>query len=85
MKACGTPFIDPYIHPNAQQSLCDQIGNRSLCLAIIRLVLYKLAMLAPVMADRSISPLLPRDEDIIDFLRSSEFDVRLQRGREEDE
>ncbi|OZC12090.1 HEAT repeat protein [Onchocerca flexuosa] len=36
-----------------------------------------LAMLAPIMTDRNMT-LLPPDEDIIEFLRSTDFDVRLQ-------
>ncbi|KAM3718059.1 Crescerin-like protein [Dirofilaria immitis] len=35
-------------------------------------------MLAPIVTDRNILPLLPPDEDIIEFLRSNDFDVRLQ-------
>ncbi|VDM10531.1 unnamed protein product [Wuchereria bancrofti] len=34
-------------------------------------------MLAPIVTDRS-TPLLPSDEDIIELLRSTDFDVRLQ-------
>nr|CRZ26279.1 Bm12054 [Brugia malayi] len=34
-------------------------------------------MLAPIATDHS-TPLLPPDEDIIEFLRSTDFDVRLQ-------
>uniref|UniRef100_A0A0R3RNI5 HEAT repeat domain-containing protein n=1 Tax=Elaeophora elaphi TaxID=1147741 RepID=A0A0R3RNI5_9BILA len=35
-------------------------------------------MLAPIMKDRNMTPLLPPDEDIIELLRSTDFDVRLQ-------
>ncbi|VDK78267.1 unnamed protein product [Onchocerca ochengi] len=35
-------------------------------------------MLAPIMTDSNMTPLLPPDEDIIEFLRNADFDVRLQ-------
>ncbi|VBB35087.1 unnamed protein product [Acanthocheilonema viteae] len=35
-------------------------------------------MLAPVVTDWNMTPSLPSDEDIIEFLRSTDFDVRLQ-------
>ncbi|CAG9534618.1 unnamed protein product [Cercopithifilaria johnstoni] len=35
-------------------------------------------MLAPVVTNRDMTPLLQPDEDIIEFLRSNNFDVRLQ-------
>ncbi|EFO14552.1 hypothetical protein LOAG_13965 [Loa loa] len=35
-------------------------------------------MLAPIVMDRNMTPLLPPDEDIIELLRSTDFDVRLQ-------
>lgn len=35
-------------------------------------------MLTSLVPDRNMTPLLPPDEDIIEFLRSVDFDVRLQ-------
>lgn len=35
-------------------------------------------MLAPIVTDRNKAPILPPDEDFIELLRSTDFDVRLQ-------